>query len=258
MTGLYLTNLLASALLPPFLLAWLILLGLALVRRAPRLGKGLILLSTFALAALSTPWAGGLLQKSLEVAPPLDLANLPAADAIVLLGGGRRIDAAEYGGDTVNALTLERLRYAAQLQRASGLPLLVTGGLPGGGSRPEGLIMREILETELHARVTWIEDGALTTWDNARMSAPRLREAGVRRVFLVSHAWHLRRAAPQFEQQGFGVIPAGTQFANTELDSALSLLPSALGLRDSYYALHEWLGILWYKLRTQVQAKEAT
>jgi uncharacterized SAM-binding protein YcdF (DUF218 family) len=85
------------------------------------------------------------------------------------------------------------------------------------------------------------------------MSAPRLRQAGVERIFLVSHAWHLRRAAPQFEQQGLVVIPAGTQFADTAIDSALSLLPGALGLRDSYFALHEWLGILWYNLRTQTQ-----
>lgn len=258
MSSLYLTNLLANALLPPFLMAWASLLGLILLRRAPGLGRALIFLSAVALALLSTPWVSGVLQKSLEISEPLDLARLPAADAIVLLGGGRRTDAVEYGGDTVNALTLERLRYAARLQRASGLPLLVTGGMPGGGSRPEGAIMKEVLENEFRARVAWVEDGSLTTWDNARLSAPRLRDAGVERILLVSHAWHLRRAAVEFERQGLTVIPAGTQFASTEIDSPLSLLPSALGLRDSYFALHEWLGILWYKLRTELQTKETT
>lgn len=258
MAGLYLTNLLASALLPPLLMAWAALLGLVMLRTLPALGKALIFLSAVALVLLSTPWVSGVLQKSLEISQPLDLARLPPADAIVLLGGGRRTDAAEYGGDTVNALTLERLRYAARLQRTSGLPLLVTGGMPGGGSRPEGLIMKEILENEFGVRVTWVEDGSLTTWDNARLSAPRLRDAKVERILLVSHAWHLRRAAAEFERQGLRVIPAGTQFSSTEIDSPLSLLPSALGLRDSYFALHEWLGILWYKLRTDQHTKETT
>ncbi len=258
MASLYLTNFLASALLPPFLMVWATLLGLVMLRKLPALGKTLIFLSAAALALLSTPWVSGVLQKSLEISQPLDLARLPQADAIVLLGGGRRTDAAEYDGDTVNGLTLERLRYAARLQQASGLPLLVTGGMPGRGSRPEGLLMQEILENEFRVRVTWVEDGSLTTWDNARLSAPRLRDAGVERILLVTHAWHLRRAAVQFERRGLTVIPAGTQFSSTEIDSPLSLLPSALGLRDSYFALHEWLGVLWYKLRTDQHTKETT
>ena len=98
----------------------------------------------------------------------------------------------------------------------------------------------------------WVEDAALTTWDNARFSAPILKKAGIKRIFLVSHAWHLRRAVPQFEQQGLHVIPAGIDFSDTVIDSPLILLPSAPGLRDSTYALHEWLGILWYHIRNQL------
>jgi uncharacterized SAM-binding protein YcdF (DUF218 family) len=67
---------------------------------------------------------------------------------------------------------------------------------------------------------------------------------------LVTHAWHLRRAVPLFQQQGLIVIPAGVQFADTRIDTPLDLLPDPAGFRDSYFALHEWLGILWYKLRT--------
>jgi uncharacterized SAM-binding protein YcdF (DUF218 family) len=90
------------------------------------------------------------------------------------------------------------------------------------------------------------------------LSVPRLRQAGVERIVLVSHAWHLRRAVPQFEGHGLDVIPAGTQFSDSRIDSYLSLLPSALGLRDSYFALHEWLGILWYKLRAQLPLEKPT
>lgn len=246
------TNILASALLPPFSLVILLLIALVLHRAKPRLSLFLILFSATALYVLSMPWMGSVLKKSLEVAAPIDLHAPPQADAIVILAGGKRTQAAEYGGDTLNSFSYERVRYAARLHSATPLPILVTGGMPSGGILTEGALMREALTEEMRIPVRWIEDASLTTWDNARFSAPILKKAGVKRIFLVSHAWHLRRAVPLFEQQGLQVIPAGLDFSDTRIDSPLSLLPSAPGLRDSTYALHEWLGILWYSIRNQL------
>src|SRR3569832_2493810 len=148
MTAWLVTNLIALALLPPLSLAILLVAGLIVHRRRPRLAMSLILLSTTALYALSTPWVGGLLQKSLEISTPIIPSQLLTAEAIVVLGGGRRLDAAEYGSDTLNGLSLERLRYATFLHRGSGLPILVTGGKPGGGALSEGRIMQYILQNE--------------------------------------------------------------------------------------------------------------
>lgn len=250
MTAWTLTNLIAAALLPPLALVILLVAGFILHRRRPRLAMSLILTSAVALYALSTPWVGGLLQKSLEISAPLDPAALAGVDAIVVLGGGRRIEAAEYGGDTLNSFSVDRLRYGAHLHRASGVPLLVTGGMPGGGTLPEGRIMQQMLQHDYGITPLWVEDASLTTWDNARFSAALLREDGARRIALITHAWHLRRAVPQFEAQGLEVVPAGTQFAGTAIDDVFDLIPTPNGLRDSTFALHEWLGILWYKLRS--------
>lgn len=244
-----LTNIVASALLPPFSLVLLLVLALALHRKRPRMAISLIIVTAFALFALSMPWVGGVLLKSLEISRPIDMHAPPAADAIVVLGGGRRTHAAEYGGDTLSHYSIERLRYAAHLHQATGLPILATGGMPGGGSVSEGSLMHKLAAEELHTPVRWTEEAALTTWDNARFSAPILKQAGVKRILLVTDAAHMRRAAPLFEQQGFQVIPAGVHFASTRIDNPLSLLPSASGLRDSHYALHEWLGIVWYQIR---------
>ena len=250
MTAWHATNLVALALLPPLSLVILMAAGLIVHRRRPRLAMSLILLAAVALFALSTPWVSGVLLKSLEISEPLDPTRLQGVDAIVVLGGGRRLDAAEYGEDTLKGLALERLRYGAHLHRQSGLPLLVTGGMPGGGTRAEGRIMQQILEDEYHLSPRWIEDRAETTWDNARYSAALLHENGIRRIALVTHAWHLRRALPQFEAQGLEVVPAGIGFSSADLDDVFDVLPTPAGLRDSTFALHEWLGILWYKLRS--------
>ena len=250
MTAWLATHLIALALLPPLSLVILLAAGLIVHRRRPRLAMSLILLSTTALYTLSTPWVAGMLLKTLEISAPVGPSDLNTAGAIVVLGSGRHLDAAEYGGDTLNGRSLERLRYAALLHRASGLPILVTGGKPGGGTLAEGRIMQHVLSSEYGMAPRWVEDRALTTWDNARFSAARLKQAGVRRIVLVTHAWHLRRAVPLFEAQGLGVVPAGIQFSSTRIDSPLDILPTPAGLRDSTYALHEWLGILWYKLRS--------
>ena len=252
MTAWLATHLVATALLPPLSLVLLLVAGFVVQRRHPRLSLSLILLSTAALYGLSMPWVGGLLLKSLEISGPVSQAQLQTADAIVVLGGGRRFAEAEYDGDTLNSLSLERLRYAAYLHRSSELPILVTGGKPGGGTLSEGRIMQHILQSEYGLSAKWVEDASSTTWENARFSAPLLKQAGVQRIALVSHAWHLHRAVPLFEAQGLDVIPAGIQFSSSHVDSILDLLPTPVGLRDSSFALHEWLGILWYKLRSIV------
>jgi uncharacterized SAM-binding protein YcdF (DUF218 family) len=249
MTAWPVTSLLASALLPPLSLVVLLATGLILHRRRPRLAMSLILLSTAALYALSTPWLGNALLKTLEISRPITADAIKKADAIVVLGGGRRLGAAEYGGDTLNSISLERLRYAAYLHRASGLPILVTGGKPSGGTLAEGRIMQHVLRSEYGLPTRWVEDAALTTGDNARLSAQQLKPSKVQRILLVTHAWHLRRAVPQFEAQGLSVIPAGIQFSSPRIDAILDCLPTPAGLRDSSFALHEWLGIMWYKLR---------
>lgn len=252
MSALLVTQLVSVALLPPLSLVIALAAGLFIYRRRPRLAMSLILVSTCALYTLSTPWMGELLQRSLEIGPPMRPEALASADAIVVLGGGRRLNSPEYGGDTLNGISLERVRYAARLHRASGLPILVTGGKPDGGSQAEGRIMRQVLEEEYGITPQWVEDRARTTWDNAHLSALLLKQAGIQRIALVTHAWHLRRAASLFEAQGLAVIPAGTQFSGARMSSMFDLLPTPAGLRSSAFALHEWLGILWYKLRSNL------
>lgn len=244
------THLAEAVLLPPFSLILLLTAGVITHRRLPRLSMSLTILSIAALYLLSTPWIGGLLLKTLEIRGPIETDELAHADAIVVLGGGRRIGAEEYDGDTLNAISLERLCYAALLARTSGLPLLVAGGKPGGGRLPEGQLMRRVLHLEYGLTPRWVEDASRTTWENAHLSAPLLHQDRIGRIALVTHSWHLRRAAPLFEAAGFSVIPAGIQFHTSRPDSVFDLLPTPDGLRDSSFALHEWLGILWYKLRS--------
>lgn len=242
------TNFIAAFLLPPLSLILLMTAGLLLLKRRPRLGKALLAAGLVLLYALSTPLVAGSLIRLLQVAPLPANANLSGVGAIVVLGAGRYEDAPEYGGDTANALALERLRYAATLQRRTGLPLLVTGGAPDGGM-PEGRFMQEILEKEFGVPVRWMEDASDNTRENAINSARILAREHIRRILLVTHAWHMPRAEAAFERAGLQVIPAGTHFAGSRPPGLMSFVPDAGALRVSAYALHEAIGLVWYRLR---------
>lgn len=234
-------KLLSALLLPPLAPLLLVLAGLLLLRRRPRLGRWVAFAGLLLLWALSTPWVGKSLLQRVETYPAIAPGALRDVQAIVVLGGGNLLGAPEYGGDTVGPPSLARIRYAARLHRQSGLPILVTGGAPFGG-RPEGDTMAEALALEFGVPVRWKETASRDTAENASLSAPLLKAAGIRRIALVSHAWHLPRAVPLFEAQGFAVVPAPTAFTAPPASPWLGLLPSVGGLEASYWAGHEWLG----------------
>ncbi len=248
--GWLLTNLIASFFLPPLALLLIGALGLALLKRRPRLGEGLLALSLGLLAVLSLPAVSGRLLASLEQGALLPQENRPEAQAIVVLGGGRDINAPEYGGDTLGWASLERLRYGAKLQRQTGLPLLVTGGKPDGGELSEGEIMRRVLEREFGVPVRWVEDRSDNTRENAYFSRELLKGSGVQTIYLVTHAWHMPRAKRVFEAAGFKVVPAGVGFHQTKAPTALDFLPDARALEGSARYIHEIIGLVWYRLKS--------
>lgn len=242
------TNFVASFLLPPLSLIVLMTAGMALLKRRPRLGKMLIGLGLVLLYALSTPLVAGSLFRLLQAAPLPESADLSGVGAIVVLGAGRYERAPEYGGDTANAYALERLRYAARLQRRTGLPILVTGGAPTGGI-PEAQFMQEVLEKEWKVPVRWTEGASDNTRENALNSRRILAGEKIAKILLVTHAWHMPRAQAAFERAGFEVIPAGTRFSLPKAAELMDFVPEAGALRASAHALHEAIGLVWYRLR---------
>ena len=189
----------------------------------------------------------------LERYPPLELEHLPTADAIVVLGGGRYSRAPEYGRDSASTLSLERLQYAADLERATGLPLLISGGSVQGEPDAEASIMAELLHTTFGIKTEIVtETRSRNTAENALYSKELLDAHRWHRVFLVTHARDLPRAVAMFEKNGVAVVPAPLRF-DTRRDEDLMVvgawLPSAQAMRQFREACHEYVGALWYRLR---------
>ncbi|HEU0289570.1 MAG TPA: YdcF family protein, partial [Burkholderiales bacterium] len=108
---------------------------------------------------------------------------------------------------------------------------------------------KQVLEADFHVPVQWMEQGSNNTLENARLSYSILAAAGVRRIYLVTHAWHMPRAKLAFERAGFAVIPAPTGYTTRYELTALDFLPGADALYRSNRFFRESIGIGWYHLR---------
>jgi uncharacterized SAM-binding protein YcdF (DUF218 family) len=245
-------SLIKDLVLPPTSLVLLLLLGLLLVILGRRkTGWSVTALATAMLYFICTPYAASLLNRFVQTVPPLsdEAAKASDAQAIVVLAGGFMSHAPEYGGNAVDAITLQRLRYAAHLQRLTGLPVLTSGGQPQGALTSVAAMMKDALEQDFGVPVMWIEEHSADTFENAQMSATILRTADIRKILLVTHAAHLPRAVAAFTTAGLVVVPAGTAFAAVSHTSAIDFLPRLTGLEESYYAIYEIVGAAWYGLR---------
>jgi uncharacterized SAM-binding protein YcdF (DUF218 family) len=237
---------------PPGLLLVPLGIGLALTWFKPRWGIAIITVSWAGLTLFSLPVVATSLTKAWEIYPALTNPLPKGPRAIVVLAAGRYRKAPEYGGrTTVGIDTLVRLRYAARLFRESHLPILTSGGAPLGGP-PAAVLMRKVLRRDFKTPVKWVEDRSQTTAQNARYSASILLPLGFREVFLVTQAWHMRRAVLLFRQAGFTVVPAPTDFVTKSRRSRtiLSYLPSAHAIALSAKVVHEWVGVLWVHLQS--------
>lgn len=242
---------LAGLALPPASLLLLALLGLVLAWcNRKKSGLTLATVSVLLLALLSCHGtAVWLARTALPQFAPLNLAELKVrqVQAIVILGGDVLPVAPEYGHSQPAAATAARLRYGAWLARQSGLPVAFTGGFGwaahGTQTEAEAEVAARALRQDYGVTLRWNESQSRDTAGNARLLAPLLRQGGVQRIALVTHAWHMPRAVLAFEQAGLAVTPAPMGYVLPAQRDLLEWLPSAQGLQASRQVLREWLAL---------------
>ena len=252
-TSVLATGILRELILPPSSLFLIIAAGFMLRRRWTRLGRTVSGVALMVLFVLCTSAGARLLVYPLEgLTAPLASVSGTGAQAIVVLAAGRLARAPEYGNkDIPDYIALARLRYAAKLQHETRLPILVSGGngAPDGSVEPKAVGMARALRDEFGVPVKWIEGDSSNTAENAAFSAKRLKQEGVQRILLVTDAMHMPRSQRAFAQNGLEVVAAPTMFFSRDALAPFHFLPSAEGLRRSYYALYEWFGLALYRMR---------
>jgi uncharacterized SAM-binding protein YcdF (DUF218 family) len=146
--------------------------------------------------------------------------------------------------------TFLRCEYAVWIYSRFGpLPMLVSGGRGTRGTPPVAEVMRELLRRRgIPDNMIWTEDSSRSTYENTLYSTKVLREHGISRVALVVDAISMPRAAACFHKQQIAITPAPCDF-HTLSPWRDEILPSWRSVRRSEDTLHEYLGLLWYRMR---------
>jgi uncharacterized SAM-binding protein YcdF (DUF218 family) len=238
----------------------LLVSGLLLARspRRSRAGRGLAACAAALLLLFSNRAVSIALLRPLEgrfPAVPEVAAGAPAPDQlagcriVVVLGGGHTDMPGVPATSQLSASALARIVEAVRLLRVLPDARLVVSG-PGDPGRPSHAAVLTRAAESLGvdpARISQI-DTALDTEDESLAVA---RRAGGARVALVTSAWHMPRAAMLFRKAGVAFAPCPADF--------ISRGPSRFRLADlgcdseslerSTLAVHEWIGLLWLRLR---------
>lgn len=178
--------------------------------------------------------------------PPRPPADCPRADAIVVLGGAvQPLLDGELRGRLHRGS--DRVWEAARLWHAGCAPrvLVSAGGKlePPVAALESEAITAFLSDLEVPASALVLEADSRNTQGNAAFSRERLAPLGVKRILLVTSAWHLRRAEALFARAGFEVVPVGADYRSFRACRGVACwVPNAGALEMSGLAVKEWLG----------------
>jgi uncharacterized SAM-binding protein YcdF (DUF218 family) len=237
----------------------LILLILALILRERSKGETFVLVLAFMLLWLSsTRYVSLTLVKSLEWRY-LPLPEIPAADVIVVLGGGTESPQYPRPIVEVNAAG-DRVIYAAELyKQGKGSFILVSGGniptLDARTTTPAEDMALLLNMLGVPPEIVWMQPASANTDQDALYSSILLKERGISRVILVTSAIHMPRSVGLFTADGIDVTPAPVDYTVTQevwddlwggswQEMLISAMPNASSLAQTTNAVKEYIGML--------------
>lgn len=196
-----------------------------------------------------------LLEHGLRPPPALNARTLDPApgphttEVVLVLGSGRYAEATEYGDQgTLTPYGMVRLVYGAWLSRQTGRPLAYSGGVGWGQTHgpSEADIAEHIARDNWQQGFLVKESQSRDTRENAQKTLPLLAQAGVRRVYLVTHSWHMPRALRHFNaaavSHGIEIVPAPMGFPRSDAIRILAWIPTMGGFQLVHAVTHELLG----------------
>jgi uncharacterized SAM-binding protein YcdF (DUF218 family) len=226
---------------------------LLLCTRFRRLASWLVVTSVVLLAVAGFSPLGNFLILPLEQRfPPWDASRGPP-DGIVVLGGGITPDISAARGVVALNEAAERITVTAELaRRYPNARIIYTGG-------SSAVLFDRIAEApfavqELEAlgvardRIT-AEEQSRNTIENAVFSRLVAQPKPGERWLLITSAFHMPRAIAAFRAAGFAVEAYPVDWHTRGPIDATRLfgsLSGGLGLTDA--AVHEWIGLLTYRL----------
>ncbi len=173
---------------------------------------------------------------------------------MVVLGGGLVEESlsSKEGKTEIGEVTLARLYGAYLIWREIKCPVWVSGGsVPGSGRETASADIMEqvLLELGIPSGDIHKEGQSRTTFENAGLTLEEIRQHGYQEIILVTSALHMRRSVLSFENDEIIVIPAPVDYLFENIaPGLLNILPNGISYDNNLRALHEWIGLLYYRL----------
>jgi len=228
-------------------------LGLFLLWRGKRelTGKVLVTIGLVSLAILSY----GPISRSLNA--PLDCRfeaykTEERVKYVVVLAGGHNSDPSIPISGRLYCHPLIRLMEGIRVFRENPGSKLILSGCGAFDPVPEAHTMADVARFfGIHKKDIILESGSNDTKDQARLIK---QIVGGQPFVLVTSAIHMPRSMALFRKQGMYPIPApaGQTARSRQLLTPGSFFPNSTALENSSHALHEYLGLVWAKLRGQI------
>jgi uncharacterized SAM-binding protein YcdF (DUF218 family) len=240
------------------LIAGIVLLWLGRRQRLARLlvtiGTGVLLLSSY--TPVADAFLGSLEYRypPLHPRPVLDRAIQQAGGTpkwIVVLGGGHVLAPSFPANVQIGDSALFRLVEAIRLQRElPGTRIILSGGV--GGRTKHADILGQVAQVLGVPPDGYVLDR--TAWDTEQEAANLARQIGQEPFFLVTSAFHLPRAMALFRRQGLRPIaaPAHHLSLNSPGVGIQELFPGPYAQGKVNAGVHEYLGMLWSRLRGRI------
>ncbi len=171
--------------------------------------------------------------------------NLGDFRTIVILTGHAEPDHYVPLSSAVSSSTAFRLMEAARLWRVfPDKQILISGHETAAG------IMREVLVSMgVSGSQITIEGRSGNTYESA-VNIQKIM--GSRNFILVTSAGHMPRTMGAFRKLGMNPVPAPTDYKTRKYFLDAKLLPTPSQLYYSDLAIHEYFGILWYRLKGRI------
>ena len=219
------------------------------------LGRILIIAAGLVLYLFSIPAISDRLLYSLESQcrqPNVDV--LSSLDIVVVLGAGYRPSGGFRESADPSGLAYARVRGGVKAFKNSGAGAIAFCEGWRENARESGAEVMKALAIELGVQEDKIitEDKSQTTMTNATELKRLLAPKEHRNIGLVTSALHMPRAERVLRQvfAGDTIVPIPVGYLYTPRTRFLSnFIPTARNLQTSTEALHEWIGMLWYKIR---------
>lgn len=237
--------------------ALILLLGFLYLqfRRTQRKGKFLVFCGIVLILLFGYQFTAERFLRTLENRyPPVGIETLaqtkPPIKWIAVLGGGHvpdpRLPATGRLSESASARLIEAVRLHRQLP---GSKLILSGGAVYTRVDEAQVMAEAAAVLNVKPEDIVLEQESRDTEDQA----VRIREiVGKDRFVLVTSAAHMPRSMALFKKAGLEPIPAPAHFLAPITERQIEpkmFFPDAENLRKSEIAVHEYLGILWAKIR---------